>query len=155
MKRWIVALLMLASCTGPEIGTTTPETVPDRASFPPVADLLVHRCGTLDCHGQTSRNLRLYGHEGLRLAPDAQPNRTGATTVEEYDASYQSIIGLEPALLGGPPENLTIVRKARGTEHHKGGSLMSAGDLEDVCLTSWLGGKTDAATCQDALKQAF
>lgn len=155
MKRWLCLFAMLVGCTGPESGTMTPEKLPDRTTFPPVADLLVHRCGSLDCHGQVGRNLRLYGHEGLRLALDAQPNRTGTTTVEEYDEDYKSIIGLEPGLLGQAPDTLTIVRKARGTEGHKGGSLMSAGDREDVCLTSWLGGKTDSAACQDALKQAF
>ena len=32
---------------------------PDQASFAPVAGLLVHRCGTLDCHGAAARNLKI------------------------------------------------------------------------------------------------
>lgn len=168
MKRGLVLATLVAmaagytgACAGPENATVTPAE-PDRASFPPVEDLLVRRCGTLDCHGQVGRNLRLYGHEGLRLAPDASPNRTGVTTTEEYDASYRSVVALEPEILGevvasggAAPERLTLVRKARGTEHHKGGTLMNAGDPEDLCLTSWLAGKTDAATCQAALRSAF
>lgn len=114
------------------------------------------------CHGQAGRNLRLYGHEGLRLAADATPNRTGVTSPDEYEESFRSIVGLEPALThevviggGAAPERLTFVRKARGSEHHKGGSLMTVGDPQDRCITSWLAGKTEVETCQNALSQAF
>ena len=64
------------------------------------------------------------------------------------------MVGLEPEVMsavvsqgGAQPERLTLVRKARGTEAHKGGSLMNAGDDRDVCLTSWLAGKTDTVAC--------
>jgi hypothetical protein len=65
------------------------------------------------------------------------------------------VIGLEPELLsqvvadqGRRPERLTIVRKARNLEHHKGGKLFSAGDDRDRCFTTWLAGAVDAAACQ-------
>ena len=134
------------------------ETVPDRASFPPVSDLLDHRCGTLDCHGVTYRNLRVYGREGLRSAPDARPSSQENTTPAEYDATFASLVALEPETMslvvsegGAHPERLTFLRKARGTEDHKGLALWTEGDPEDLCVTSWLAGHTDTTICRQAL----
>jgi hypothetical protein len=148
----------LAACAAPptDVGTTT-VTAPDRASFPVVSDFLAHRCGTLDCHGSTSRGLRLYGNEGLRLDPKSRPSSKPNTTAAEYDANFASVVGLEPELTsavvssaGAQPERLTLVRKARGSEAHKGGVLIVIGDDQDVCVISWLAGKTDVAACVSA-----
>lgn len=132
---------------------------PDRASFPPVADLLGRRCGTLDCHGVTFRNLRIYGREGRRLAPGDRPtSRPGTTTPAEYDATFESLVALEPEVMtrvvsegGANPERLTFVRKARGTEAHKGLAIWPEGGPEDLCVTGWLAGKVERATCATAL----
>jgi hypothetical protein len=93
----------------------------------------------------------------LRLAPTDVPGGR-ATTTDEIDADYQSVIGLEPEILaavvqdgGARPERLTLVRKARGTEHHKGGALITPGDAQDRCLTSWLAGAVDESACASAL----
>jgi hypothetical protein len=160
--RPIVLLLVVVACTFPSSTATNAVTPPDRASFPPVADLLGKRCGTLDCHGSAYRNLRVYGSLGLRLSPNDRPLSKGQTTPEEYDADFASIVGLEPEIMnevvqqgGASPDRLTFVRKARGTEHHKGGSLMQAGDPEDECITSWLSGHTDVAGCASATASAF
>ena len=48
---------------------------------------------------------------------------------------------------GNEPNLLTFVRKARGTESHKGDALMQKGDVQDVCITSWLAGSADVASC--------
>ena len=153
----IVSVLALAS---PACSTASDARVvvtpPDRASFPEVAELLVHRCGSLDCHGTRTRNLRLYGREGLRWSPADRPYVT-VTTADEVEQDYQSVVALEPELTsrvvidhGAHPERLTLVRKARGTESHKGGALMQQGDVQDVCITSWLAGSTDVASCDAA-----
>lgn len=154
--------LLIVACTFPSSTATNSPALPDRATFPPVADLLGKRCGTLDCHGSAYRNMRVYGSLGLRLAPNDRPLSKGQTTPEEYDADFESIVGLEPEIMnevvtsgGASPDRLTFVRKARGSEHHKGGSLMQAGDPEDVCITSWLAGKTDVADCTSATASAF
>jgi hypothetical protein len=162
-------------------------------SFGPVADYLDHRCGTLDCHGQSGRNLRIWGCEGMRLdAGDvpfcgrAQGGRP--TTPDEHQATYRSLVGLEPTVMttvyggcsGGPtddagvslyppgsschPELLTFIRKARGTEAHKGGQLIctsppcpggvaspSPFDPQDVCLVTWIEGHTDPTACSNAI----
>jgi hypothetical protein len=127
---------------------------PPRASFEPVADALQVTCGTLDCHGQTGRNLRLYGERGLRLDPRSN-SAEGVTTAAEYEANFWAIVGLEPEALsavvrdqGTDPQRLTLVRKARGTDEHTGGALMKRGDDLDLCLTSWLAGTVRTAACE-------
>ncbi len=156
-----VALVAFAIACAPASNVAS-ESVPDRASFPPVADLLVHRCGTLDCHGETARNLRLYGSLGLRLSPGDRPVSKGTTSVAEYDEDFASVVGLEPEAMsavvsqgGASPERLTFVRKARGAEAHKGGALFSPGDAQDRCVTSWLAGATDVADCRAATASTF
>lgn len=129
---------------------------PDRASFPPVEDLLVARCGTVDCHGSPFRNLKLYGRDGLRLDPRDEPGGL-PTTAAETDATYRAVVRLEPEPMaavvreaGRAPERLSIVRKARGAERHKGLALWAPGDDADRCLTSWLAGATDVDACRRA-----
>lgn len=161
MKLRCVALALVSlaavACSSPSPDNRVVATVPDRASFPAVSDLLDHRCGSFDCHGSIFRNMRLYGHEGLRLSPNDRPSSKPNTTSAEYDENFTSIVALEPEVMsavvsegGAHPERLTFVRKARGTEAHKGGSLMNEGDPQDVCITSWLAGHVDPAQCQAA-----
>ncbi len=170
-----VVLLGLASisavvvaCSGPALNSRIGIHAPPRDEFPPVAAMLDRRCGSLDCHGQSTRNLVMWGCEGLRLDPAdtglvPKCRRSGGvdTTPTELDATYQSLVGLEPALMstivaarGTHPELLTFVRKARGDEAHKGGKLWSPGDSADNCVVSWLASSTDTQACTDALKDA-
>jgi hypothetical protein len=132
------------------------------AAFGPVADYLDHRCGSLDCHGNVARNLRIWGCEGMRLSPTDAPicNRLGGkkTTPMEHTATYESLVGLEPTAMsavvldnGQDPQLLTFVRKARGQESHKGGALIVLGDDQDRCITSWLAGATDTMACGNAI----
>jgi hypothetical protein len=147
--------VIVACVTAPEDSRVV-ATPPDRNAFPPVADLLMVRCGTLDCHGMKERNLRLYGSLGLRLVdrPTSKPNKT---TPDEYTESFNSVVGLEPEILsqvvqegGANPERLTLIRKPRNTEHHKGLQMFKPGDDGDRCVTSWLAGHTDTAACATA-----
>lgn len=132
-----------------------------------VADYMDHRCGSLDCHGQATRNLVMWGCNGLRLDPDETGIIPGCrasggknTTTQEYEASYRSLVGLEPAVIsavvqngGQHPELLTFIRKARGWDAHKGGALVVPGDDQDNCLTSWLAGNADATACGNAITE--
>ena len=155
----VIATLASVACVTASSDSRFVERVPDRASFPVVSDLLGHRCGTLDCHGVTYRNLRIYGREGLRAKQDARPSsKPNTTTPDEYDATFKSLVSLEPEIMsavvgegGAHPERLTLVRKARGAEDHKGLAIWSEGDPQDICLTSWLAGKVDSVTCMAAL----
>jgi hypothetical protein len=153
--------LSFAACEGQigggsAAGVQRPLLAPPRANFERVADAMQPHCGTLDCHGQAGRNLRLFGGRGLRLLAGANP-LAGDTTSEEYDATFWSVVGLEPEALsdvladkGADPERLSLIRKARGHERHKGGTLMNAGDALDRCLLSWLAGAVSEAPCQTA-----
>ncbi|MFI5301931.1 MAG: hypothetical protein ACHREM_27900, partial [Polyangiales bacterium] len=69
--------------------------IPPRAQFDGVANMLNKTCGTLDCHGEIGRNLRIYGREGLRLDAADIPGG-GPTTSAEIDADFRSAVGLEP-----------------------------------------------------------
>ena len=141
----VASVVSCSSVQNSQIGVAGPPY--SHASFSPVGDYLGNRCGTLDCHGQTGRNLRIWGCEGMRLAADASPALCShPTTEEEYQATYRSLVALEPQVMstvfagcspyadGGSsvyppgaachPELLTFIRKARGIESHKGGQLI-------------------------------
>jgi hypothetical protein len=156
---WVA--LFLVGCGG-DLQTTSADPsgrlgVPARTGFEVVADAMQLHCGTLDCHGQTGRNMRLYGQYGLRLDPNNDPLGQ-TTTAAEYDASYASMVGLEPEAMSkvvhlqALPETLTMVRKPRGIELHKGGILDMQGDALDRCMVGWLVGMTDATACNSVVQ---
>jgi hypothetical protein len=147
----VVAVSVMGCAIGSE-GAALNE-APDRASFPLVSGALERRCATLDCHGERARNLRFFTGSGLRLDPADVPG-SGSTTEAEYDASYQSVVGLEPEIMsavvaerGRAPERLTLVRKARGLEEHQGGAALQAGDPAYQCVLSWLASAIDEPSC--------
>jgi hypothetical protein len=153
----VLVLLSASACSGPSADGRTQFKGPDTATFKTVADMLGKRCGTLDCHGSTARSLRIYSYRGLRLDPADVPGVSGDTTDAEYQATYTSVLTLEPEIMGkvlfqhGDPTELTIVRKARGTEHHKGGTVLKTGGAADRCLIGWLTGKGSGTACADGL----
>lgn len=166
MKR-VLALVLLAGCS---VGTGDAVSMdcPSRVAFDPVSPVLEERCGTLDCHGQLSRPLRIYGTYGMRLGaepgafdpgtavfPDAYP-----TTDAERDATRRSLCALEPEVMAAvhagelEPDELTVLRKANGGENHKGGVLFHDGDGAERCLIGWIEGAVDAQRCASALDSA-
>ena len=152
-------ILLVGCATSLEAQTREHEAVlaaPAAADFPAVSDALELSCGTLDCHGQAGRNLRVYGYGGLRLsAPDTPAG--DPTTDLEYLSSYVSLVSLEPEILSevatlqADPNQLSLVRKTRGIEHHKGGQRARTGDSLDRCVVLWLTGKFDPAPCEDVV----
>jgi hypothetical protein len=140
-----------AFSSGPEDALVAPS----RADYSIVGAALQPRCGTLDCHGQRGRNLRLYGARGLRLS-ESDDSSEGVTSADELAASYQSVVALEPERMSAVvrdgarhPEWLSVVRKPLGIEAHKGGQLMAQGDALHRCLVSWLAGALDAPACAE------
>jgi hypothetical protein len=107
------------------------------------------RCASLDCHGQIARGMRLYSENGLRLPNDAglTPGN-GATSIEEINANYIAIIGLQPekvsALLANPQRTsddvrtLLILSKPLELERHKGGPALKLGEPAEECIVGWL-----------------
>ncbi len=160
----LCALLVLCSvnaCNVPASDNRVVVDAPDQATFAPVSTLLELRCGSLDCHGQSSRNLRLYGSKGLRLSQVGDAGRPSSepdlTTDAERNENYLSVVGLEPELMSqvvregaSNPLRLTLLRKPLGTENHKGGTLFTEGDDQMICVTSWLAAQADADACKRA-----
>jgi hypothetical protein len=109
-----------------------------------VAIVFERRCSSLDCHGQVSRNLRLYSSRGLRLPNEAGAiPGTGDTSQDELAANYQSLLTLEPEdtnkviLENGDPYQLLVVKKPLEIEKHKGGQVIRRGDDAERCIVSW------------------
>ncbi len=168
-----VALLAVASvvstggCSSPDTSARVDPIGPDAAQFAYVAPVFSKRCGSIDCHGSTFRNMRVYGYGGLRLGAATAPDVPANLTPEEVTATYESVIGLEPEIMrdvvksgGAGPERLTFIRKGRGDEEHKGHRRVTPGDSSDRCFTTWLAGAVDTAACAtggcfDASKPSF
>lgn len=157
------ALSFFACASVPDETRYTQILAPDPAQFQAgVSFFLERRCGTLDCHGQPGRPLRIYGARGLRKQNDASLTPiSGDTSIEEIAANYRSVIGLEPEAMsrvvaadGQLPERLLIIRKpidiGEGGERHKGGPVISRGSDGYLCLTSWLSNRTNVAKCTAA-----
>jgi hypothetical protein len=129
---------------------------PDRATFATPGALLVDRCGSLDCHGSTVRNYRLFGVGGARLDPAHRPDAP-ATTAGELAADYDATVSLEPEIVQRvargevPALELTLVRKATAREAHTGGARLAIGGDGDRCLAGWLSRRADDEACRRAL----
>jgi hypothetical protein len=66
-------------------------------------------------------------------------------------------VSLEPETLSNvvtlqaDPNQLSLVRKTRGIEHHKGGQRAETGDALDRCIVLWLTGIFDPNPCTDVV----
>lgn len=127
-----------------------------------VSPVMEKRCGTLDCHGNLFRPMRLYGETGLRHIAENNYSGGTSTTAIELQANYVSICSVEPEKTdevardpGGQAVNrMLLVKKARGQEGHKGGQVFNAFDESDLCVVGWLRGDAESAVaeaCQKAL----
>ena len=154
----VLALLgaLGTGCAGPD-NPSELQQVATRARFELVSGMLGAHCGSLDCHGQVGRSLRLYSQLGLRLNPAEFPSLdAGLVSESEVEANYRAAVALEPELLalvvrehGQNPERLTLLRKARGAEEHKGGAAIARGSAADQCLTSWFASQVDETACAE------
>lgn len=175
----LFAIVSLVACSSVDETAISTIQCGDFGTFKMVSPVLEQRCGTIDCHGTYARPLRIYGPLGERRLEDAGAVAAGvikdfakyfpggpaaepATDVEILD-NYRSVCGLEPELmtrvitLQAAPEELTLLRKARLTEKHKGGQIFNPGREGDLCLTSWLtqaiapDAGIDVGSCNDEL----
>ncbi len=138
----------LTACSGPPKGElerkVSTRAAPGSFRTAGVSIVFERRCGTLDCHGSITRNMRIYSSKGLRLPNDAGLTvGAGETTLDEVTANYQSILTLEPEVSnavvdGADPYELLVVKKPLELEKHKGGPAMKKGDDAERCIISWL-----------------
>lgn len=149
--RWALALSAAAAATTLASGCEDTEgTVSMRCPDPEVfaaavSPYLERRCGSLDCHGNRKRPLRLYGQFGQRHPSEANVSGGNPTTEIELGANYESVCGLEPEEMseviddfGQSAEVLQVLAKPRGLIHHKGGQVVAEGDAADSCILGWL-----------------
>jgi hypothetical protein len=152
-----ITAIAAAACSTPEDGKIAAlgPSGPVAGQAWEVGDAVLRTCGTLECHGTKLRNLRVYGYGSLREDPATLPG-TGATTDKEYQLTYRAIVGLEPEIMSAVTQEkrgssrLSLVRKGRGLDNHKGANRMPAGGPMERCLLSWLLSQTDSAACQEA-----
>jgi hypothetical protein len=158
LKRAGLAALVLCGavrCALPDTSATTQAVCPSRAQFTSVSPFLEDGCGTIDCHGQPSRPLRIMGYNGLRLNP-SDVSGGNPTTVAEVDANWEAVCGLQPELITevvmgqASPGSMLLLQKPLGETNHKGGIVIVQGDDGDDCLTTWLQDNVDAAACAAA-----
>ena len=139
--------------------------LPDRDSFlaQGVSNFMEKRCGSLDCHGQIGRPLRIYSDWGLRYRSENDGKRvTGPTTDEEQRENYRSVIGLEPDQLSdcvvtqGAYVDFQLIKKpldiSGGGINHKGGPVIRVGDGDPGwrCLHGWIRGEPSKQKCDEA-----
>jgi hypothetical protein len=155
---------LVVACSSPDPGARVDPIGPDEAQFKSLAPVITLSCGSLDCHGSRYRNFRAYGFGGARLDAGGATPETRGNNADEVRGTYESLIGLEPEIMrdvvksgGKGVERLTFVRKARGTEAHKGNQRIKPASDADQCLVTWLatsaGGTNvvDTAACSRAV----
>jgi hypothetical protein len=155
---YITALAALAAGCETEAQSSFEFTPPPYESFSVVAYALGAHCGSLDCHGDPLRNLRVYGIQGLRWSP-SDVTGFGGTTDAEVEATFQSIVALEPERLsrilesgGDGADEWIVIAKGRGRQRHAGGSQLVEGQPADACLLGWVSsasGEAFETACQD------
>lgn len=123
-----------------------------------VQPVVERRCGSLDCHGKLPRGLRVYGENSLRLPNDAGlVVGGGKTTREEAQATYASIVGLQPEKMDAFARNsqrtsddaydLLLLSKPLGIERHRPGPSLRKGEPAERCIVSWMLGTVDTGAC--------
>ncbi len=156
---WLVALVGLTgTCLSadPAEFACPPGPAPE-SNFPIVSRVLEQKCGTLDCHGDRSRPFRLLGRNGARLDKGDVVGSTDGTSPAEFRENHASACGLEPELMAAvvagdaEQESLTLVRKPRLIEAHKGGRVWRDDSPGYLCLTSWINGAVDQDACEAEL----
>ena len=104
-------------------------------------------CGSLDCHGDPGRPLRLYARFGLRKSAAL---RHEPASDEELVANVAAFAALPVERLLGKP----LAIDAGGLKH-VGGDLWATPAVPAYrCLQAWLEGDTDTAACAAAVAAA-
>ncbi len=152
-----VTLAALASCLSEGDRSAVEFACPSEEEFPIVSQVLEQKCGTLDCHGDRSRPFRLFGRNGARLSESDVVGATDGTSPAEMAENRASACGLEPekmsSVVAGETslDELSLTRKPRLIEAHKGGRVWTDDAPGYVCLASWIDGELDLAACEAEL----
>lgn len=149
--RWVLLLaVVMASCTDTD-ASETPLTLGDTAFYETdVQDYVGYRCGSLDCHGDMGRSLRIYAKDGLRKSDalrrqpmsleEIDDNVAALSVFSRFDAVDQSF-SLTKALSVG----------SGGMAHEGDPVWQDRNDEGYLCLAGWLAGTSPASACANAL----
>ncbi len=111
------------------------------------------RCGSLDCHGNSGRALRLYAERGRRMSADL---RGKEATKDEIAANVRAFSGIW--VVGESVDKHLALRKPLAVEAggigHVGPAIWDAkDDAGYACLKAWLLGESDAQAAQQACQE--
>jgi hypothetical protein len=115
------------------------------------------RCGSLDCHGDSGRPLRLYAEHGLRSS-DAL--RGQPITIAETTHNVASFAGVDPDHddTVGASRHLAMLKALAvdaGGFAHEGGDVWNRLDQPGyLCVLGWLENRAVEVTVQDACANA-
>jgi hypothetical protein len=153
-------LLLLLACVDEGAALRVPPLDADRYALE-VQPYVAASCGTLDCHGDPGRPLRIYSELGLRRADDLRASPVGAEldpeplSDDELQDNVLAFAALQPELSPGD-EQLPLSKPlagAAGGSHHEGGDLWDGTEHPGYrCVRRWLEGlDDDAESCASAL----
>jgi hypothetical protein len=158
----MTAVAALTGCKQ-ELSSGLEVTCPSRQVYVEhVSEVMERRCGTLDCHGNDFRPMRILGRDGLRHQAERKRTGEGVTTDAEKSSNYYAVCAIEPEKVskvvsdpgGNAVNTLLLVRKGRGQEGHKGGKVFEPWDDADRCVVGWLRGDAEQSiekACKAAL----
>jgi hypothetical protein len=111
-------------------------------------DYVGARCGSLDCHGDMGRALRIYAENGLRLRDDL---RGTFITQAEVSLNLRSFAAF-PDGERGAADNLVLLKgldPAAGGVGHKGREVwLSVAAPGYLCIRAWLEGARAEQSCE-------
>lgn len=142
-------LFLLLGCSGPA-PESEPLVIPEAADYEAHVQVVVgYGCGSLDCHGDPGRPLRIYARDGLRLRADL---RGEELTSEEAALDAEAFGGVDPG--GVPPDHVALLKplaeEAGGLPHVGEDVWLSTDDAGYRCVLGWLEGATPADVCAEA-----
>lgn len=158
--RWATILAVLAA--GGLAGCTDDQPVDQVIELGDVADYgeLVQpyvgvRCGSLDCHGDSGRPLRIFAQDGLRLRDDL---RETDITAEEIARNVEAFAGVSPDAVA-PAEHLALLKglatSAGGIAHEGDDIWQLTSETGYQCILAWLSGTSQDQAARDACVAAF
>lgn len=113
------------------------------------------RCGSLDCHGDMGRAMRVYAVDGLRITPDLRglPISDGeiAVNVEVFESfAYETTEATKNQIL------LKALSTDAGGQAHEGNTIwLDTQDLGYRCLLGYFLREPEADACEQAFTQGI
>lgn len=131
-------LALVAGCTGPG-APPEPLAIPDAAYYEANVQVVVgYSCGSLDCHGDEGRPLRIYARDGLRMSAELRDQPVTAMEAEENTLAFA---GVDPTA-ADPDHHVAVLKplaESEGGLPHVGEDVWdSRMDDAYVCVRDWL-----------------